>query len=318
MLAPDAAIALFESEQPKNLDCHLDAALLRMQSHRASAALEGIEAVLEQEPTLARAHLLAALALFELERFAPAVRAIASAARLAPEYASSVDLAHGAARMAVHSWRRKLEAEDLTAEGAFELGRVRAQEGDYVRALAAYEVALCTAQTPLLHTAVGVALRILGRRQEAIEQHERALALDSNFALAHNNLAAVFGDLNNVQATRYHADRALELDCTAGSAQVSLAGVLLVAERYAEALTALVAAERANADLLPEVVSLRVVAHLGRSDLDAAEHDLARATGHKRAGRVLQLELASACVHRAWGRHKLALSALARLWSLAL
>ena len=88
------------------------------------------------------------------------------------------------------------------------------------------------------HIDFGNALRLAGKREEAIGSYRRAIALKPDWALAHNCLAGALGELGRFEAAVTHCETAIAIDPKSLPARITLAAVLQGARRLPEAAQA--------------------------------------------------------------------------------
>ena len=89
---------------------------------------------------------------------------------------------------------------------------------------------------PYYQTVLGVQLAILGRLDEAIQCHERALKAQPRYALAHANLAQALYDKGELDAAQAHSRTALLLDPVLTKAHNTLGAILIDVGRLDEAV----------------------------------------------------------------------------------
>jgi tetratricopeptide (TPR) repeat protein len=320
LLLPRSAQQLLgELEAGEHLGQRVDRALLTYEVGDIDRAIADIRDILERWPASGRAHLSMGLALAAKNDLLAGMRCVSRAVRLDPARLSPPQ--SPAEIMAVRTAiarRDQLDTEGLSPENGLELGQYRAMTGDYSGALDAYTDALTKNQRdPELLTAIGVALRVLGKASEAVELHRRALDVRPDFALGFNNLTSAYADLHDVEAARTCAASAVELQPDLGHANVSLGFALLDAGDTEGAFVALQDAEQRTRSLRPHVAALLAVALLMD---DRAEEALAEALDgleHRFAHRVPQLCLVHAATLEALGDERGAMAAREPLWLMA-
>jgi len=308
-----------ELETAEHPGQRVDRALLTYEIGNIEEAIVELRDVLERWPASGRAHLSIGLALAAQNELLAGMRCVSRAVRLDPARLSPP--CSPAEVMTVRTAiarRDHLDGQGLSPDNGLELGQYRAMTGDYSGALDAYTDALTAHQRdPELLTAIGVALRVLGKAREAVELHRRALDVRPDFALAFNNLTSAYADLGDVEAARTAAATALELQPDLGHANVSLGFALLDASDTEGAFAVLEDAERRTPSLRPHVAALLAVALLMD---DRAEEALAEAVDgleHRSAHRVPQLRLVHAASLEALGDERGAMAAREPLWLMA-
>lgn len=148
----------------------------------------------------------------------------------------------------------------------------------------------------LAHTNLGVALRELGRRDEAYAHFQEALRIKSNHPEAHNNLGTELQARGRMQEALYHFQQAAHLDSTLAEAHNNLANMLQSHGRFNEAIARYETAIRLEPDNAMAHNNLgNVLQRLGRLD-EAIEQfrravriDPRYATAYSNMGNALQL-----------------------------
>lgn len=156
--------------------------------------------------------------------------------------ATSFDYARAFRDPGAHA-RRVVAASPSAWSGWFELGRVRASEGDPEGALAAYDRSLALRGD---HAATwdnrGGVLWTLGRREEAERGFLRALELAPGLATAHANLGVALAARGELAEAEERLRRAAALAPRSAETRANLGLVLAKAERLDEAAVELRAA----------------------------------------------------------------------------
>jgi tetratricopeptide (TPR) repeat protein len=86
------------------------------------------------------------------------------------------------------------------------------------------------------HNDLGVALASMGRHAEAVPHFEQALTLQPDFATAHSNLGNALVDLDRAKEAIAHFERALVLQPDFASTECNLANALAMLERHPDAV----------------------------------------------------------------------------------
>ena len=114
-------------------------------------------------------------------------------------------------------------------------------------ALASHDRALALdPNSAIVHNNRGTALGTLSRPAEALECHERALALDPKSATAHNNRGTALGLLNRFEEGLQSLDRAIALQPDLTQAYINRGNILADLKRYDAALGKLRPCHRAR------------------------------------------------------------------------
>ncbi len=85
------------------------------------------------------------------------------------------------------------------------------------------------------HSNLGIALRDLGRKEEALEHFQRAVELDAGFAPAQTNLGQTLLDLGKAEEALPHGQEAVRLDPNSAVLHHNLGNTLRVLERLVDA-----------------------------------------------------------------------------------
>jgi tetratricopeptide (TPR) repeat protein len=119
------------------------------------------------------------------------------------------------------------------------LGVIEAQRGNAARGVELISDALpALEKAPQIHLDLGGALRMAGRREEAIEQFREALALRADYVEAHIALGSALGEMGNFEAAIGHCRTAVAIDPNSLPARLTLAASLQGAGRMPEAAQA--------------------------------------------------------------------------------
>ena len=82
------------------------------------------------------------------------------------------------------------------------------------------------------HNNLGIGLRELGQKDEALEQFRRAVELDAAFAPAQTNLGQTLLDRGQAEEALPHCQEAVRLDPNSAALHHNLGNALRVLERY--------------------------------------------------------------------------------------
>ena len=172
---------------------HVVAEALRKQG-RVKEAMESYREALDVDPEFAPAHAGLGIALFQSERHAEAVKAMARALRLQPDlsvagalhvYMGRAHQSLGEPEAAMERYERALESDPRNTEARDRLAMVLFMQKRYDAALEHYRKLLAAdpsgAQT---HANLGATLYYLGRPAEALRSFQRALSLDPGLETA--------------------------------------------------------------------------------------------------------------------------------------
>jgi len=201
------------------VNSHLERGLLLYQQDRHELAGEQLRLALAQEPDDAHAHALLALCLAEGEQFAEATDEARQAIVLAPDY----DFAHfAAARVAyardqyedaLQAVQEAIRLDPSVADYRALLAGIHLDQRRWREGLAAAEAGL--EQDPE-HIGCAnlraMALVKLGRRTEAGQAIDTALARNPDSAFTHANQGWTFLEANDPQKALEHFREALRLD----------------------------------------------------------------------------------------------------------
>ena len=195
---------------PALLDAKTQAFLIEaeaaLKGHLFGRALAYTDSAEARVPEGADVHFLRGRIYSEMARFGPADSAYERALALRPDY-----------------------------EGAWNnLGNNAVRQQEYRKGIALYHKELAREPAPVPWRGIGRAYVELGRVDSARQAFEHALAVDSSYALAHQDLARLYEDEGAFERALHHARRALELDPENHSTRY-LVGSLLVQAGQAEA-----------------------------------------------------------------------------------
>ncbi len=121
---------------------------------------------------------------------------------------------------AVRCYRKALSLDPARITAAVNLGEILVERREFEAAVELYEASLKQAagrvqdsyNTAPLHYGLGLALKGLGRVDEALDCYREAIAKQPNLAAAHNSLAAVFLSRNDLDAAMASLRQALTVD----------------------------------------------------------------------------------------------------------
>jgi tetratricopeptide (TPR) repeat protein len=174
----------------------------------------------------------------------------------------------GRLRRAEALYRKALQKGPDDANALHLLGVVAYQRGDVGTALRLIELALPELpELPDIHLNYGNALREGGRLMEAVASYRRALALKTDYGMAHNNLAAALNQQEQFAEGLTSSERAIALIPEFFGAHVNYADALTGLGWFAEAEEPL----RRALDLAPDRAQTHcdlgwVLAKIGRYD----------------------------------------------------
>jgi len=161
-------------------------------------------------------------------------------AKLAAELQAAIEH-HKAGRIdkAEASYRKLLKKVPHQPNALHLLGVIEAQRGNAARGVELISQALpALEKAPQIHLDLGGALRMAGRREEAIEHFREALALRPDYLEAHVALGSALGEMGNYEAAVGHCRTAVAIDSTSLAARLTLAAALQGAGRMGEAAQA--------------------------------------------------------------------------------
>jgi len=133
-------------------------------------------------------------------------------------------------------YRQVLEAAPDHPRALHLLGVSETERGHVERGIELLQQAIpCLDATPEPHFDLGNALRIAGKREEALENYRRALARNPNYALAHACIASLLTELGRYEAAISHCQTAIAIEAESIPARIVLAVALKEARRLPEA-----------------------------------------------------------------------------------
>ncbi|MFL6726116.1 MAG: tetratricopeptide repeat-containing sulfotransferase family protein [Sphingomicrobium sp.] len=119
------------------------------------------------------------------------------------------------------------------------LGLIETHRGNPARGVELISEALpALEKAAQVHFDLGGALRMCGRRDDAIERFREALALKADYVEAHVALGSALGEMGNFEAAVSHCRTAIAIDPTSLTARLTLAAALQGAKRMPEAAQA--------------------------------------------------------------------------------
>lgn len=202
--------------------------------------------------------------------------------------------------LAEDAYRQALEIDPTFGRAAVGLSELLLNENRLVEALTVIAPAAARADADIhVLTAHALALKALGRRDEAIDVYRRGVQIAPRSAVAEHNLAATLGDAEHFPQAEAAARRAFAKGIDAPQTWLTLARALQGQDRFAEAEQAYHQAIRrlpddadAHADLAQliwmrtedaaaagEAVSAAIAAHPGNARLSAAKAKLLEYAG---------------------------------------
>ena len=296
----------------------MDLGYLRLRLEQTEAALALLRPMARTDPGCGRGRMLLAMGLYQTDDLVGALRQARTGERLDPvRYRPPKTVAERLGVWVFSTRLEQLEAGGLEPGTAYELGRYRAMFGDYPRALHAYRYALRRdPEHAEVLTAIGVALRVLGRPADAAQMHRRALAASPEYALAYNNLAGALADLGELDAAEAAAEKALGLDSSLGQAALNVGIGHLEAGCCTAAVGLLADAAARDPDLAPTARAHAAAAHLLDGDATRAVEELAAAQDHELAHRAPELALVAATGLERTGHGDAEEEALDSFWDL--
>jgi len=144
-------------------------------------------------------------------------------------------LAHhqrGMLKEAAEFYRCALAADPDHADACSNLGTILQAENRLEAAIELYRKSVSIACGAAAFNNLSVALRSLGRLNEAVEAAKEAIAIDSRYALAHNNLGVAYMLQNRFDEAATCWQRALELQPSMGEPHINLAMAWLLQGDY--------------------------------------------------------------------------------------
>ncbi len=119
------------------------------------------------------------------------------------------------------------------------LGLIESQRGRPAHGVELISEALpALEKAPQIHYDLGGALRLCGRREEAVAKFRDALSVKADYVEAHIALGSTLGEMGNFEAAISHCRAAIAIDPTSLNARLTLAAALQGARRMPEAAQA--------------------------------------------------------------------------------
>ena len=107
---------------------------------------------------------------------------------------------------------------------------------------------------------------IWGKHDKAIADLDKAIELDSNYALAYNNRGVAYGDMGEYNRAIADFDKAIELDSDYAVAYYNRGSMYLILQNWAKARSDLVFARESGMDIADEFLLIpEELLHLKRS-----------------------------------------------------
>jgi tetratricopeptide (TPR) repeat protein len=147
---------------------------------------------------------------------------------------------------AAAEFRAILDVSPLNRDARTSLGDALAAANRPNEAVREYQAIRDYANDPTVEIRIGVALMQASRFDAAKPHFERALTLDSRFAIAHRNLADIASRKRDVAAAIAHAEAAVKLEPNDGATHNFLGILLASSDRFGEAIEHFRAAVRLN------------------------------------------------------------------------
>ncbi len=139
-------------------------------------------------------------------------------------------------RDAEQLYRGVLRREPGHVQALFNLGLIRLRQGGLDEAIGLLGRAVeRNPNFPEAHNALGIALRLADRGQEALAHYRAALAIRPNYAEVENNIGLALQSLDRYEEAVAHYRRALELRTDYAEAAHNMATALRQLQRYEEA-----------------------------------------------------------------------------------
>jgi len=220
---------------------------------------------------------------------------------------------HKAGRMdeAEAAYRSLLKKVPHQANALHLLGLIESQRGRPARGVELISEALpALERSPQIHHDLGGALRLCGRREEAVAKFRDALAIKADYVEAHIALGSTLGEMGNFEAAISHCRAAIAIEPTNLNARLTLAAALQGAKcmpEAAEAWREIIALKPDRAESYAQLGVQLVDLHLLKEAIYCQDQALALepANAHFHCGKgsmLLRLyygEAAEACFRRA-------------------
>ena len=164
------------------------------------AAIDAFSRALDEDASLAEAHLYIGNVRVRQERLEDAVAAYKDALRVNPEFVEAYNnmgclfAEQDNTAAAMDAYHRALELNPRFHDARTNLGLLYAEEGRYDQAIQAYETVIkADAGIAEAHNNLSIVYLKQGRMEEAIIQGKKAIALRRDFPEAYNNLGLAYG-----------------------------------------------------------------------------------------------------------------------------
>jgi tetratricopeptide (TPR) repeat protein len=135
---------------------------------------------------------------------------------------------------AVSCYRKAVHLKPDFVQAYFNLGVVLQEKGNFDDAIACYRKAVQREENPLFYFNLGSAVQEQWNLDEAEDCYKKALALNPDYAKAHNNLGLVLKQKMQLDDAMFHIQKAVALDPDFAEARVNLSGMLLMKGDFQE------------------------------------------------------------------------------------
>ena len=212
-------------------------------TQQVTAAIEKLNAILEQAPHYDNARVLLGDAFMSQKKFSEAVQAYETVLKNNSEQPKAH--AHLAAALAIQGrlpeaashYRRALEMDSEGTTWHLQFAQVLCGLRNYEAAIAEYREAIrCDPGYIRAYLELGGLLTESGRYDEAIQNFEATLKFHPDLPLAHLNLATVLTRAKRNRQALAHAQKAVELDPENFEARFNLGTLLLIESRVQDAI----------------------------------------------------------------------------------
>lgn len=195
-------------------EAHFNLANALVDTHRLGEAIQQFKAGLEIDPGNAEAHYLLGNALRAAGRSQEAVEQFLETLRLQPDHAAAqVAMAQlGPSTAAAQGSQGVAQAPTGSVAAEYNLAMAQLKAGAPQQAKEHFERALAIEpEFADAHQGLGTALVMLGRSTEALEHLQQVVRLKPNDADAHNNLATALANLGRLSEAVEHYQEAVRL-----------------------------------------------------------------------------------------------------------
>ena len=207
---PDEAIAAYRKAielNPKDAKAHRGLGTVLARQGRPNEAIAAWRRVIELEPKNAVMHGNIGAALSNIGDYEEAIKYYRTAIELDPNDASvqsNLGIAlsrQGEADEAVAAYRKAIELDPKISDFHSNLGVLLSDKfGDYDAAVECYRTAIqLDPERPLVHSNLGTALSRLGKLDEALAAHRKALAIDPQLGRACSDIAWILATRADVR-----------------------------------------------------------------------------------------------------------------------